>query len=250
MINIYLIRHAESVNNRHYHTYVGGRSNHTPLTELGQSQAEQLGRWLKENQISFDSVHSSLAIRARDTAHISLTTAGAPLEEIVYSDELLELHQGEWQGRLRQEVYNEETRRIINSDPWEFKAPGGESQREVECRMLSYLHKQIIQPNIGFIAEGNYNAAVYGHGMAIKCALRGILKFDPAMTRKIDIDNTSITKLSYTPEMWCLHYINRTNHLKNYSSSPLHEGQTSEPSTSMSSSLSDPHSVQTPSESS
>ena len=42
-------------------------------------------------------------------------------------------------------------------------------------------------------------AIVVGHGMAIKCLLRGVLSSLPTMSRSIATGNTSITELGFVP---------------------------------------------------
>ncbi len=39
------------------------------------------------------------------------------------------------------------------------------------------------------------SVAIFGHGMAFKCLLRGILGFQPQHSYKIHLDNTAITEL-------------------------------------------------------
>ncbi|MFU2119654.1 histidine phosphatase family protein, partial [Ornithobacterium rhinotracheale] len=56
--------------------------------------------------------------------------------------------------------------------------------------------------------EGKF--LVLTHGMSIKCFLRKILDFNPAITYKITIDNTGVTKLVHSQEKgWEISYINR-----------------------------------------
>lgn len=79
---IYLIRHAETVMNVDTHL-VGGRSNHTPLTERGVEQARTLGRALLANNILPDSVYASLATRAIVTANHALEAMKSDLIPII-----------------------------------------------------------------------------------------------------------------------------------------------------------------------
>ncbi len=39
------------------------------------------------------------------------------------------------------------------------------------------------------------SVAIFGHGMAFKCLLRGLLGFQPQHSYKIHLDNTAITEL-------------------------------------------------------
>ena len=49
---------------------------------------------------------------------------------IVLSEELLELSQGTWEGAGRAECYTPQVLEEIKRDPWNFAAPGGESQKQ------------------------------------------------------------------------------------------------------------------------
>ena len=87
MLDLYLIRHAESDMNNSNHL-IGGRSNDTPLTKRGMSQAKLLGWRLKSDGIQFDKVYSSTALRANTTAQIVSGIVGYQLEKIVLSEQL------------------------------------------------------------------------------------------------------------------------------------------------------------------
>ena len=100
MKNIYFIRHAESVMNT-TPEIVGGRSNHTPLTEKGKHQSQELGRRLVNLNIQPEFVYSSPAVRTQQTATISLETAQIR-KTVSISDALQELDQGECTGWRRE----------------------------------------------------------------------------------------------------------------------------------------------------
>jgi len=204
---IYIIRHGESDFNANYMHLVGGRSSHSPLTIKGENQAKLLGEYLLNQNITFDKVFSSTAVRAIDTAKISLFISGYPLEEIVLSDKLLELDQGDWVGKPRIEAYSSENIKLMNSDPWNFAAPNGESQRQVEDRMLNFLYNNVLNRNYSSVA-------IYGHGMAFKCLTRGIMNLNPELTYKMVLDNTSITEFNYDNNKLNLIKWNDTTHLK------------------------------------
>ena len=208
MINFYFIRHAECAMNLDVDLYVGGRSNESPLTERGVLQSRLLGRSLTQKGVRFDSVYSSPAVRTRDTAKLSCLEMGFALDRIIQRAEFLELSQGTWEGMVRKEVYTPEMLAEINSNNWHFKAPGGESQKEVEERMLRMI-ENITRDNGG----EDRSIGIFGHGVAIKCALRGLFHFSPTITYKIPLDNTSLTKVEYSGDRWYLRGINDTTHL-------------------------------------
>jgi len=207
MIDFYFIRHAESEKNLN-RRQIGGRSLYTPLTKTGIIQSWQLAKRFNEDNIVFDEIYASTAMRTSETAKIVAGDIYFPLEKIIYSDDILELDQGEWEGRLKSEIYTTERVTEINKDNWNYKAPGGESQRETEERKLKWVDETFLHRY-----QENIRVAVFDHGLGIKCMLRGIMKFDPGMTYKIVLDNTSITQLQYNDKGWHLLSVNDVEHL-------------------------------------
>lgn len=204
MIFIFLLRHAETDYNAHAQ-FIGGRSNHIPLSTKGEEQALEIGKRLKYSNIQFGQVFCSIANRTRQTLDLILSQAKITNNPIIYSEELQELSQGDWEGKPRSEIYTLEQLAEINSNQWLFTPPNGESQKEVEERMLAFISSEILDRH----TEGNF--LIVGHGIAFKCLLRGILGISSQMAYKLSIDNTSLTKLSYDKEKgWFVNYLNQT----------------------------------------
>ena len=211
MLNLYLLRHAESQMNLHP-DIISGRINETPLSPLGELQALWLGQRLRNEDIIFDQIYSSTAVRTQQTAKIVCNQIGYPLENILSSEKLLELDQGDWEGQPRVKIYISETLAKINKDNLNFAPPNGESQKNVEDRMYSWLEENLLnQPNI---STEDRTVGVFTHGLAIKCLFRKIMGSNPAMTYKIVLDNTSITKISYSQTGWHLVKFNDAAHLE------------------------------------
>jgi broad specificity phosphatase PhoE len=194
--SLFLVRHGECEMNLHLGERVGGRASSSPLTTKGRDQAAQLGTYLErlfaERKISTQDVRfvSSTAVRAVDTARIAMKQMAVDEARLVSSPELEELDMGEFAGQPRAEIYNEERLREIARDVWHFKPPKGESQREVEERVMAYLGQVIDQHDTGV------TIVVY-HGLAIKCTLRHILGSRPEMSRKIETENCSISHVAH-----------------------------------------------------
>lgn len=93
------------------------------------------------------------------------------------------------------------------------------SQRTKERTNSSFLtmegKKSISAGNLGKREDASpVRIAVFSHGTAIKCLLRGVLHSDPRMTYKMRIDNTSVTVLKYSVEAgWHLDRVNDICHL-------------------------------------
>ena len=207
MLDLYLIRHAESEMNVR-DDLVGGNSLGTPLSVRGRRQAELLGKRLKAAGIVFDAVHSSTAARTFDTALIAGREAGFCEDVIVRTEQLLEIDQGDWTGRPRTEIYTPETIALIERQNRDFTPPNGESQRMVEERMHRWITDHFVSRY-----EDPLTVGVFTHGLAIKCFLRGVMDSTPLMTYKIVIDNTAITRVKYSARGWHLVAVNDTAHI-------------------------------------
>lgn len=183
MIEIRWYRHAESVRNMSPHI-IGGRSTTTPLSDTGRTQAFSLGVKLMKEDYRPDYVVSSPAVRCMETAKTSMGMIGIKPTLINIHDGIQELAQGVAEGGIRAEFYNPETLKIINADNHNFKFEGGESQKEVEIRMMQALEE------VRAILERDnlQKAVVFSHGQAMRCLLRGILDY-PASTNFYHIMN-------------------------------------------------------------
>lgn len=137
MAHFYLVRHAESVANAHPEL-VGGRSNHSPLTERGKTQARQLGKFVRERGLAYDKVFSSPAKRAVSTAKHAFNRTQ---RDIIVLGKLQEISQGIAEGMPRIEVYTPELLAMIEKKGRDFRMPGGESTRQVGKRMLQCLSR-------------------------------------------------------------------------------------------------------------
>jgi broad specificity phosphatase PhoE len=206
---------------------IGGRSNSSLLTPLGEHQAKTLGRYLRKTTTLAQrsdpdelQYFSSTAVRALETARLTMVELGIeePQQHLVTSDLLLEQCMGDWEGGKRTDCYTEENMKKIKADTHNFAAPGGESQFQVEERMMTFLHSIVSN-----IASPGRPVVVFGHGMAFKTVLRHILNSDARMSRKIAIHNTAITELGFVPEHaasqslqqgWHILRLNDTCHLQ------------------------------------
>ncbi|MEM7655256.1 MAG: histidine phosphatase family protein [Bacteroidota bacterium] len=208
MTTIHFIRHAESQGNVNHHL-IGGQSNHYLLTERGESQARLLGERLHREGYQFDQVFASTAVRARETARIACGFLGLDLTTIDYSPQLLELSQGEWEGKSRADIYTPEKKAEVWGNPLHFKAPGGESQQEVADRMRAWLDGALA----GLDHKQDQVIAAFSHGFAIKTLISRILLADPAFTYRMVTHNTSITTLQFTGRQFLLERFNDFQHL-------------------------------------
>lgn len=131
MTGLVLIRHGETDWN------VAGRYQgqaDPPLNNRGLEQAHQLARELRSSPP--DVIYTSPLLRAVQTAKIITEAFGMPLHE---DSRLMEIHQGDWQTRLRSEIeslYPELFRRW-ETEPWQVTPPGGEHLSQVQERIYA-----------------------------------------------------------------------------------------------------------------
>lgn len=139
MTHLILVRHGETDWN------VTGRyqgQDDPPLNAKGLAQAHELAEALKD--ISLDVLVTSPLRRAYQTAEILAEALGLPLQS---EPRLMEIHQGDWQGRLRADIaarYPDLFRRW-EIEPWEVTPPGGEHLSQVQARVYAALDDLRVQ---------------------------------------------------------------------------------------------------------
>lgn len=212
MLEIYLIRHAQSTGNVN-HEIVTGQSNQLELTDLGKRQAAALGRRLKQSDLAFDRIIASRAVRATKTAQIALSKMEMDTTKLEIFDEITELSFGELEGKRTKDVFTKEMYQAFLADPYRFRMETTETAEEVEERMYQWFQKELVNPFIE--TEAPKRVFMVSHGTAIRCWLRRILDFNPHMIYKIQMQNTAINVLRYDLKRgWFLDKLNDGSHLK------------------------------------
>ena len=179
MSRMYLIRHGEVEFNRK-NAYVG--STDLPLNSNGRHQAELLGDYLADRQIS--AVYASDLKRAYETAEIiarrlDLTVTAVP--------ELRELDYGDWEGVAEAEVpklYGDLFREW-RKNPVEVRTPGGESVGELRDRAYPALCRIVEQVSGG-------NLVIVAHKTTNRTLLCCLLGVDPNNYRQIGQGNSAV----------------------------------------------------------
>jgi probable phosphoglycerate mutase len=158
-MELLIVRHGESVANAEGR--MQGQRDY-PLSEAGQRQAAQLGRFLAAAGLRFDAAYTSPLTRARETA-LALTTAlGMP--EAEPAPELLELNAGNLQGLTQAEIA-EGFPGFMNralTQLGDFSEYGGESYEDVQARVRSLVQRwhashRHLQHRILAVAHGGTN---------------------------------------------------------------------------------------------
>lgn len=100
---IHLVRHGNTFDKTHPDpaqrtpVWCGARTN-LPLVPSGVVQAVELGQMLKAAEVTYDKIYAGPLIRTQQTAQIIAHIIGTPLDQIVTTDNLLEMDYGSWEG--------------------------------------------------------------------------------------------------------------------------------------------------------
>jgi broad specificity phosphatase PhoE len=177
MTELILIRHGETDWN------VEGRYQgqaDPPLNREGLDQARLLAKELRD--VHLDVLYTSPLRRALQTAQILADSLKVPLH---LEPRLMEIHQGDWQGRLRAEIsalYPELFRRW-ETEPWQVTPPGGEHLSHVQARVDRAVGDMLARyrgKRIGVVAHRIPIAL-------IKVRYQGL---DPDVVRTLQLPNT------------------------------------------------------------
>ena len=217
-LHLYFIRHALSHANLRA-DLVGGTNLPTPLTEHGHWQADALGRRLAEDGVAFDLLFVSPAVRTRQTAEGIVKHV--PCGHVFTADDLVEIGQGEWEGRPRSECHTPESRRAMAEKHIDFAAPGGESIRMVQRRAANWLEDNLIENPAILNAGGIQHFGIVSHGITIKSLIQYIMGVERSLVWRIDLGNTSICHFKFNARGWWPLTLNDTAHLRGLTPEPL-----------------------------
>ncbi|MCG8435483.1 MAG: histidine phosphatase family protein, partial [Gammaproteobacteria bacterium] len=160
-MELHLIRHGQTDWNEERR--VQGQSE-SRLTELGIEQARTIGQKLRD--LNFDKLFCSSSRRTRETAEHVFAHLDQP---ITFLDSLREIYLGPWEGRLYDEIEQEDpdSFRHFWHEPHEFNVQGAETFYEMQQRAIKTL-LEISQQSFG------ERVAVISHGALIKSILAHI----------------------------------------------------------------------------
>jgi probable phosphoglycerate mutase len=175
-----------------------------PLSDVGRHEAELVAERIASDDLlrPVRIISSSLA-RAAETAAAIGVASGAPVEP---DDRLIEIGQGEWEGRTHAELEVADARRYR---AWRDAAgvrqpPGGESIDSATARVRAVLEE---------LATSEETTCLVSHGGTMRILAR--LLFDLADDRSwaLDVDNASIGVTTLIDGRWRLDRWNDTRHL-------------------------------------
>lgn len=153
-VPVLMIRHGETQWN------TDGRiqgSSDVPLSEAGRAD---VARWRVPQNFGHYRWMASDLVRARETARI----LGAPEDALALDHRLREMHWGEWEGLTLADLQPQmdEIRARRTSEGLDFRAPDGESNREMQARLGAWLADvaRAGQPTIAVAHKGVVRAMV------------------------------------------------------------------------------------------
>lgn len=176
-MNIYLVRHGESVCNICRMLY--GRTD-CALTELGCEQARQVGEKLRDKPIA--RCVTSPLIRAAETARIAMLGRDVPID---LADGLMEQDMGDWEnvsfeGMLESEP---ELMQAMLDDWTRVVPPGGESYSELRERVSAVLEEVVAR---------NEDTLLVAHNGPLSTA----------MTLLLDMPDVNVNRLWFEQGCW------------------------------------------------
>lgn len=198
---IYLIRHCEALGNseRLFQGVID-----TQITETGRKQLSFLAERFKN--IKIDKVFSSPLTRTVQTAHAVADVKGL---EVNIAEDFIEMNCGIYEGKPFSEVFRDPILADIwNNHPQDFSPEGGETQSEVNVRILAAV-KRIAEENKGRVI------AVATHGGVLR-NLFAYLKFGTIerMGEMPYADNTAVSLLCVSDDgEITVNFMNDSSHL-------------------------------------
>jgi alpha-ribazole phosphatase len=189
MLNLYLVRHAETQWNEEA-KYIG--STDLNLSEKGQYHAKLLARWFKERNLDF--LISSAMKRARQTAKLLAQDHQLKME---VDERLNEVDFGLWEGLTHSQIQNLHPE-ILNKwieDPSRQPIPQGESWPAF-CKRVSSFFKQIFD-RYASPSSNSVTGVIVTHGGVIKVAIGNLLSIPAARYWQICQDKGAINLICY-----------------------------------------------------
>lgn len=177
-----------------------------PLSETGDDEARLLAeRLVADSALRPSSVVTSPLARASATARAIASRASVPLTE---DRRLIEVGQGEWEGRTHAELARDDAERYAawRRDGGRRGPPGGEPLDEVVARLVAAVE------DLG--AGDGDPVCVVSHGGALRLVLRVLLDLSPERAWALDLDNASVSVVGRAAEAgWRLERWNDARHL-------------------------------------
>ncbi len=154
-MDIYLVRHAESLANTQ--GIYQGQTYDTDLSETGKQQAQALAKAL--SNLSINQIYTSPAQRALQTGLSICQTL--LIGEPVIDGRLEEINHGDWEGKTTQEIQDKFPLDIHawKTEPQSFTMPQGENLHQVWERAYDFL-SQVSQSDYQRVVVVTHDAVI------------------------------------------------------------------------------------------
>lgn len=182
---LYLIRHGATASNEQTPPILQGSGVDSPLSELGQKQAEATGKLL--TSLKLDAVRSSPMARAISTAKAIAAPHDLPVSTV---ENLHEIDVGDWEG-LDWGTISEQTPdayRQFMEDSGTHGYLGGESYQDVLDRVLPPIERLIKE------FEGR-TIAVVAHKAVNRSLLASLLGLEMRRAKDLPQDNCCVNRI-------------------------------------------------------
>jgi probable phosphomutase (TIGR03848 family) len=183
---VLLVRHGQTPTTG---KLLPGRAPGPHLSEVGQGQAEAVGRRLAaQPKLKVDAIYASPLERTKETAGFIAKALGLKVQP---DKGLLEADIGEWTGQELKVVAKTPEWKNVHSYPSGFRFPGGESFVEMQTRTVSALERlRKAHPGQTIVAVS--------HADTIKAAVAHALGTHLDLFQRIVISPCSVTAISYS----------------------------------------------------
>jgi probable phosphoglycerate mutase len=200
-MRLIIIRHGESEWNR-IGRYQGQAD--APLSELGMQQAEALASRLRNEP--FDAIYTSPLQRAAKTG--AAVARYHPEVPFIVEPALLEIHHGDWQGLMIDEV-KERFADGLNewrAHPTRAQMPNGESFSNILKRVLDFKERLQTQHPNGIVL-------ISTHDVVVKILVADALGMNMDRINRIWVTNASISAIEYGDDLPYLVSLSEACHL-------------------------------------
>jgi probable phosphoglycerate mutase len=200
-MRLIIVRHGESAWNC-IGRYQGQAD--APLSELGNSQAQALAERLQSERL--DAIYTSPLQRAARTAQeIAHFHPHVPFE---HAPELMEIHHGDWQGLMIDEV---QARYGDGLSEWRMhptrsQFPNGESFSNILKRVLDFKERRISEQPDGTVL-------ISTHDVVVKILVADALGMNMDRINRIWVTNASISVIEYGDDLPYLVSLSEACHL-------------------------------------
>ena len=173
-----------------------------PLSSVGRREAILVAaRVAADPELRPVRIVSSSLARAAETASTIGSASGVAVEP---DRRLIEIGQGEWEGRTHDEIAVSDAARYASWRSTDALPPGGETIEHTTERLVEALDA---------IAGVEGTVVIVCHGGTIRVLARILLDLSAARSWALDVDNASVSTVTFVGGRWRLDRWNDTAHL-------------------------------------